>query len=54
MFTLGGRAISWSVKQSSIADSIIEAEYKATSEVTKEAAWLKNFLMDMEVVPLVQ
>ena len=55
VFTLGGEAISWrSVKQSSIADSTMEAEYIATSEATKEAVWLKNFLLDLEVVPLAQ
>ena len=51
MFTLGGGAISWrSVKQSSITDSTIEAEYIAA----KEVMWLKNFLMDLEVVPSAQ
>ena len=55
MFTLGGGAISWrSVKQSSIADSTMEAEYIAASEAAKEAVWLKNFLLDLEVVPLTQ
>ena len=52
MFTFGGGAISWrSVKQSSIVDSTMEAEYIAASEATKKAVWLKNFLMDLEVVP---
>ena len=52
VFTFGGGAISWqSVKQSGIADSTMEAEYIAASEVAKEAVWLKNFLMDLEVVP---
>ena len=38
VFTLGGAAIIWrSVKQSSIADSTMEAEYIATSEAAKEA-----------------
>ena len=51
VFTLGGGAISWrSVKQSSIADSTIEAEYIATSEAAKEVVYLKNFLTDLEVV----
>ena len=55
MFTLGGGAISWwSVKQSSIADSTMEAEYIAASEAAKEAVWLKNFLLDLEVVPSAQ
>ena len=52
VFTLRGGAISWqSVKQSSIAYSTMEAEYIAASEVTKEAVWLKNFLLDLGVVP---
>ena len=55
VFTFGGGAISWrSVKQSSIADSNMEAEYIATSEAAKEAVWLKNFLIDLEVVPTAQ
>ena len=32
----------------------MEAEYIADSEEVKEAVWLKNFLMDLEVVPSVQ
>ena len=32
----------------------MEAENIAASEAAKEAVWLKNFLMDMGVVPLVQ
>ena len=52
MCTLGGGAISWrSVKQFSIADSTMEAEYIVASEAAMEAVWLKNFLMDLGVVP---
>ena len=52
MFTLGGGAISWrSVKQSSITDSTMEVKYIAASEAAKEVVWLKNFLIDLEVVP---
>ena len=55
VFTLGGGAISWrSVKQSSIADSTMGAEYIAASEAAKEAVWLKNFLLDLGVVPSAQ
>ena len=54
MFTLGGVAISWSVKQTSIVDSTMEAKYIAASEAAKEAVWLKNFLLDLEVVPSAQ
>ena len=52
VFTLGGGAIIWrSIKQSCVADSTMEAEYVAASEAAKEAVWLRNFLMDLEVVP---
>ena len=51
VFTFGGGAISWSVKQSSITDSTMEAEYIAALEASKEVVWLKNFLIDLEVVP---
>ena len=55
MFTFGGGAISWrSVKYSSIADSTMEADYTATSKAAKEVMWLKNFLIDLEVVPSAQ
>ena len=55
MFTLGGGAISWrSIKQSSIADSTMEAKYIAASEAAKEAVWLNFFLLDLDVVPSVQ
>ena len=37
VFTLGGGSISWrSIKQSSIADSTMEAEYIAASKAAKE------------------
>ena len=32
----------------------MEAEYIAASEAAKEVVWLKNFLMDLEVVPTAQ
>ena len=52
IFTLGGGAIVWrSIKQSSIADSTMEAEYIAACEVAKELVWLKKFYTDLEVVP---
>ena len=55
MFTLGDIAISWgSIKQSCVIDSTMEVEYVATSKTAKEAIWLKNFLLDLGEVPLVQ
>ena len=42
VFTLNGGAIVWrSVKQSSIADSTMEAEYIVASEAAKEAVDLR-------------
>ena len=51
IFTLGGGAVVWrSIKQSSIADLTIEAEYIASCEAAKESIRLKNFYTDLEVV----
>ncbi|CAA0829019.1 cysteine-rich RLK (RECEPTOR-like protein kinase) 8, partial [Striga hermonthica] len=51
VFTLGGESIVWrSVKQICVADSTMEAEYVAASEAAKEAVWLRNFLLDLDVV----
>ena len=51
-FTIGGGAVSWRrIKQKCIADSTTEAEYVAPCEATKEAVWLKKFLMELEAVP---
>ena len=54
VFTLGGGAITWSVKQSCIADSTMEAEYVAACEAAKEAVWLMKFLSDLHVVRIEQ
>ena len=52
IFTLGGGAIVWrSIKQSSIADSTMEAAYIAACEAAKESVWLKKFYTNLEVVP---
>ena len=52
MFTLNGEAIVWrNVKQSSVFDSTMEAEYVAATKAIKEAVWLRNFLRDLEVIP---
>ena len=50
VFTLRSGDISWSVKQSCIADSTMEAEYVTTCEMAKEADWFKKFLYDLGVV----
>ena len=50
---LGGGAISWrSIKQECTVDSTSEAEYVAACEAAKEAVWLKRFLLELGVVPL--
>ena len=52
IFTLGGGAVVWrSIKQSSISDSTMEAEYIAACEAAKESVWLKKFYIYLEVVP---
>ena len=52
VFTLGGGAIAWrSVKHKCVSDSTMEAEYVAASEAAKEAIWLRNFLMDLDMIP---
>ena len=52
IYTLGGGAVVWrSIKQSSIADSTMEAEYIAACKEAKEWVWLKKFYTDLEVVP---
>ncbi|KAJ9552953.1 hypothetical protein OSB04_016998 [Centaurea solstitialis] len=51
VFILNGGAISWkSSKQDTIADSTIEAEYIAASNATKEAVWLRIFILNLRVV----
>ena len=52
VFTLrGGAVIRRSINQSCIADSTMEVEYVAACEAAKEAVWLRQFLIDLEVVP---
>eukprot|EP00253_Pinus_taeda_P018261 PITA_18261 len=47
---LGSGAISWiSHKQSVLADSIIEEEYMAEAQATKENVWLRKILEDLQV-----
>ena len=44
--------MSWrSSKQDPVADSTIESEYIATSDVAKEAVWIKKFITGLEIVP---
>ena len=51
IFTLGRAVVSWrSIKQSCIVDSTMEGEYVVASEATKEAVWLRKFLMKLGVI----
>ncbi|KAI3691547.1 hypothetical protein L2E82_49912 [Cichorium intybus] len=55
VFILNDGAVTWkSSKQETVADSTCESEYIAASEMSKEAAWLKNFIGDLGVVPSIQ
>ena len=52
VFIVNGGAVSWkSSKQETVADSTTEAEYIAASEAAKEGVWIRNFLIDLGVVP---
>ncbi|XP_024879516.1 uncharacterized protein LOC112461348, partial [Temnothorax curvispinosus] len=51
-FKLGSSAIAWSShKQTSISMSSTEAEYVAASHAVKELQWLRQLLIDMNVLP---
>ncbi|KAG8651962.1 hypothetical protein MANES_06G038601v8 [Manihot esculenta] len=51
VFNLNGGIVSWkSSKQSTIADSTIEAEYIAASDAAKRAVWLKEFISELGMV----
>ena len=52
IFILNGGAICWKkFKQNTVADSIYEAEYIATSDAAKEAVWLWKFIDELGVTP---
>ncbi|XP_057975475.1 secreted RxLR effector protein 161-like [Malania oleifera] len=52
VYTLNGGAMSWKCsKQATVADSVTEAKYIATSEAAKEAVWMKKFITKLGVVP---
>ena len=54
VFTLNGGAVCWkSSKQHSVADSVCEAEYVAASDAAKEAVWIKKFVNQLGVAPLI-
>ncbi|XP_070041311.1 secreted RxLR effector protein 161-like [Nicotiana tomentosiformis] len=50
IFTLGRRAISWaSKKQMCITHSTTESEFIALAAAGREAEWLRNLLLDIEL-----
>lgn len=50
LFSLGSGPISWSSKRNSeVAQSSSEAEYRALAEAAKEAQWIRYLLNDMGV-----
>jgi hypothetical protein len=54
VFTINGGAVRWkSSKQETVADSITEVEYIATSEAAKEGVWIRKFLSELGVFPSV-
>ena len=52
IFILGGGAVSWaSKKQTCITHSTMESEFIALAAAGKEAEWLRNLLLDIELWP---
>jgi hypothetical protein len=52
VFYLNGGEVSWkSSKQDTVADSMMEVEYIATSEATEKVIWIRNFISELGVVP---
>ena len=54
IFILNSRVICWkNFKQHTMADSVCEVEYIATSDAVKEAVWLWKFIDELRVAPFV-
>jgi len=52
IFMLNGGAVSWrSCKQSTVAQSTMEAEYMAAGDAANEAVWLRKFVIELGVFP---
>ena len=52
IFCLNGGAVCWkSSKQDTVADSTTEAEYIAASEASKEAVWIRKFIIELGISP---
>ena len=47
--------MTWKIsKQETVADSTCESKYRAVSEASKEAIWLKNFIRELGVFPAIK
>ncbi|KAL0294914.1 UNVERIFIED_CONTAM: Retrovirus-related Pol polyprotein from transposon TNT 1-94 [Sesamum radiatum] len=54
VFKLNGGVVAWkSSKQDTTVDSTTEAEYIVASEAAKEAVWMKNYIQELGVVPII-
>ena len=54
VFTLNGGTVSWkSSKQDTTMDSTIESEYFASFETAKEAIWIRKFIIELGVIPII-
>ncbi|KAL0411469.1 UNVERIFIED_CONTAM: Secreted RxLR effector protein [Sesamum latifolium] len=54
VFKLNGGVVAWkSSKQDPTADSTTEAEYIAASKAAKEAVCMKNYIQELDVVPII-
>lgn len=52
VFVMFGGAVSWmSKRQPTVAASTTEAEYIAAAQATREALWLKQLLVDLDLKP---
>jgi len=52
VFDIVESSISWSSKkQATVTTSLVEAEYIASSNATKEAIWLRTLLIELDFPP---
>ncbi|GKF89024.1 hypothetical protein Tco_0262987 [Tanacetum coccineum] len=55
VFVLNGGVVDWkSTKQNIFATSSAEAEYIAASDASKEAVWVRKFIVRLGVVPTIE
>ena len=51
VFTLNGEAVSQKSFNQNTVNSTTEEEYIATSEAAKEGIWIRNFIIELDVIP---